>query len=244
MTDYIRLPRSALSEELWRNNGALLRVFMYLVRQSDNGVTDTSVAQICRATRLTERQVRDTLTELERSNKTSSKRSNKGSSITLCDIGDSNTLRSNKTSSKRSNKGSNENTLPIPMSEVVSAPSFVAPEYAETWRRFIAYRKEIKKPYKSELSERIAYNKMVEMADNDPAAAKDMVERTILGQWQGLFPKENHGTKPNITTDNAATRKESRDRLRSLAAGVVSQSADKLLDLYNGVGQNPDDSQH
>ena len=244
MTDYIRLPRSALSEELWRNNGALLRVFMYLVRQSDNGVTDTSVAQICRATRLTERQVRDTLTELERSNKTSSKRSNKGSSITLCDIGDSNTLRSNKTSSKRSNKGSNENTLPIPMSEVVSAPSFVAPEYAETWRRFIAYRKEIKKPYKSELSERIAYNKMVEMADNDPAAAKDMVERTILGQWQGLFPKENHGTKPIITTDNAATRKESRDRLRSLATGVVSQSADKLLDLYNGVGQNPDDSQH
>ena len=244
MTDYIRLPRSALSEELWRNNGALLRVFMYLVRQSDNGVTDTSVAQICRATRLTERQVRDTLTELERSNKTSSKRSNKGSSITLCDIGDSNTLRSNKTSSKRSNKGSNENTLPIPMSEVVSAPSFVAPEYAETWRRFIAYRKEIKKPYKSELSERIAYNKMVEMADNDPAAAKDMVERAILGQWQGLFPKENHGTKPIITTDNAATRKESRDRLRSLATGVVSQSADKLLDLYNGVGQNPDDSQH
>ena len=244
MTDYIRLPRSALSEELWRNNGALLRVFMYLVRQSDNGVTDTSVAQICRATRLTERQVRDTLTELERSNKTSSKRSNKGSSITLCDIGDSNTLRSNKTSSKRSNKGSSENTPPIPMSEVVSAPSFVAPEYAETWRRFIAYRKEIKKPYKSELSERIAYNKMVEMADNDPAAAKDMVERTILGQWQGLFPKENHGTKPIITTDNAATRKESRDRLRSLATGVVSQSADKLLDLYNGVGQNPDDSQH
>lgn len=130
------------------------------------------------------------------------------------------------------------------MSEVVSAPSFVAPEYAETWRRFIAYRKEIKKPYKSELSERIAYNKMVEMADNDPAAAKDMVERAILGQWQGLFPKENHGTKPIITTDNAATRKESRDRLRSLATGVVSQSADKLLDLYNGVGQNPDDSQH
>lgn len=106
MTDYIRLPRSALSDELWRNNGALLRVYIYLVRQSDNGVTDTSVAQICRATKLTERQVRDALTELERSNKTSSKRSNKGSSITLCDIGDNSTLGS----SKRSNKGSSETT--------------------------------------------------------------------------------------------------------------------------------------
>lgn len=76
MTDYIRLPRSALTDDLWANDGALLRVYMYLVRQSENGVAHVSTAQIIRATKLTERRVRDALTTLETSDKTSSKRSN------------------------------------------------------------------------------------------------------------------------------------------------------------------------
>lgn len=48
-------------------------------------------------------------------------------------------------------------------------------------------------------------------------------------------------TKPITTADNATARKESRDRLRSLAAGVLSQNTDKLLNLYNGGVANPDD---
>lgn len=71
------------------------------------------------------------------------------------------------------------------------SPPFVAPEFAEIWHRFIEYRKEIKKPYKSAVSEKTAYNKMVEMANNNPATAKDMVERAILGQWQGLYAVDN-----------------------------------------------------
>ena len=244
MNDYIRLPRSALGDELWRNNGAMLRVYMFLVKQSENGIADTSMSRIRKATGLTERQVRDALEGLERSNRTSSKRSSKGSSVTICNIEHcvalASSKRSNRTSSKRSN-------LPLSIKEVLedtSMPPFVAPEYAETWRRFVAYRKEIKKPYKSLESERIAYNKMVEMADNDPAAAKDMVERTILGQWQGLFPKNNNGTKATPISDNAATRKESRDRLRILACGVLSQSTDKLLSMYDGVYSDSDTRKH
>lgn len=246
MTDYIRLPRSALSDDMWRNNGALLRVYMYIVWQNENGVTDTSVMQIRKVTGLTERQVRDALKELETSSKTSSKRSNKGSSITLCDIGDNSTLGSSKTSSKRSSKRSNPSKPQKVVSDIDSAPSFVSPEYAETWQRFIAYRKEINKPYKSEASERIAYNKMVEMSNNDPAAAKDMVERTILGQWQGLFPKNNNDNRTLPTpaaADNAATRKAQRDRGLSLATQIVAGS-ENLLNLFNGGGQtNPDTRQ-
>lgn len=117
-------------------------------------------------------------------------------------------------------------------------PTFVSPEYAETWRRFIAYRKEINKPYKSEASERIAYNKMVEMANNNPAAAKDMVERTILGQWQGLFPTDNHGSKPTPATDSPLSRKAQRDRGLSLATEIVARS-ENLLGLYNGGRADP-----
>lgn len=76
-------------------------------------------------------------------------------------------------------------------------PPFVEPQFADTWRKFIEYRKEIKKPYKSSKTEEIAYNKMVEMSGHDPAKAKDMVERTILGQWQGLFPNKDNGSYTN-----------------------------------------------
>ena len=234
MTDYIKLPRSALTDDLWANDGALLRVYMYLVKQSENGTAHVSTAQIIRATRLTERRVRDALATIETSNKTSSKRSNKGSDITLCGIGDNHASTSNKTSSKRSNKTSSVINAAKPHVPDYISPPFVAPEFADTWRKFVEYRKEIKKPYKSESSERIAYNKMVEMSNNDPQAAKDMVERTILGQWQGLFPKDNHGTRSITATDTAATREASRDRMLGFANRIVSQSAGKLADLYNG----------
>lgn len=229
MTDCIRLPRSALSDELWRNNGALLRVYIYLVRQSDNGVTDTSVAQICRATKLTERQVRDALTELERSNKTSSKRSNKGSSITICDIGDNNTLGSNKTSSKRSDETSSKKSTKFtpPTDEEVAA--YVAEKgYHFNPAQFVPH-----------------YQSKGWKVGNQPMKDWRAACRTWEARW-----KEKHGERfyyeiqPTITTDSAATRAQSRDRLRALATGVISQSADKLLSLYNGAGQNSDDSQH
>lgn len=202
MTDYIRLPRSALNDELWRNNGALLRVYIYLVRQSDNGITDTSVAQICRATKLTERQVRDALTELERSNKTSSKRSNEGSS-------------------KKSTK------FTPPTDEEVAA--YVAEKgYHFNPAQFVPH-----------------YQSKGWKVGNQPM--KDW--RAACRTWENSW-KEKHGERfyyeiqPTITTDSAATRAQSRGRLRALATGVISQSADKLLSLYNGAGQNSDDSQH
>lgn len=244
MNDYIRLPRSALGEELWRDKD-LWQLYGYLLSKSDeNGIVDTSLATIQRDLKVNQKPLRTMLAKLERANKVARQGANKGSKITLCEIADYPKQVASKRARQGANRRASEKVLVSTLPEVVITPSFVAPEYAETWQKFIAYRKEIKKPYKSEASEKIAYNKMVEMANNDPAAAKDMVERTILGQWQGLFPKENHATKPIITANNAATRAESRDRLRSLATGVVSQSTDKLLDLYNGRRRNPDDSRH
>lgn len=241
MSDYIKLPRSALTDELWRNNGAMLRVYMFLVKISENGESFISVSQIHKATGLTERQIRDALTELERSNRMSSKRSNKGSNITLYDVDNNSTLGSSKRSNKMSSKRSSAITTTKPLAPDYISPPFVASEFVDTWRKFVEYRKEIRKPYKSESSERIAYNKMVEMANNDPETARDMVERTILGQWQGLFPKDNHGTKPITTTDNAASRKAQRDRGLSLANEIVARS-ENLLNLFNGSGNSDSDT--
>lgn len=58
------------------------------------------------------------------------------------------------------------------------------------------YRREIKKPYKSLATEKTAYEKMLKLADGDPEAAKDIIERAIVGQWQGLYEtKTNNGNR-------------------------------------------------
>ena len=242
MNDYILLPRSALSEDLWRDKD-LWQLYGYLLSKADeNGVIDTSLATMQRELRVNQKPLRTMLAKLERANKAARQRTSNWSKITICDFAN----YAARGASNGSRQGANKKASPSPsqttIPEVAQTPSFVAPEFAETWRRFVEYRKEIRKPYKSESSERTAYNKMVEMANNDPAAAKDMVERTILGQWQGLFPRENHGTKPTAT-DNAVTHKERRDQGLCLAGTIISES-ENLFNLYNGCGQNPDDSQN
>lgn len=239
MSEYIQLPRSALTEEMERN-GDLARLLVYLLRKTDeNGEIKTDMAKVAADLSLSRQSVRTLMKKFE-SNQILTKSSTTRVTKLKLDYQESKRKRQ---PNKQPNRQPNVNQIKECAIGYIS-PSFVAEEYREIWQKFIIYRKEIKKPYKSPASEQIAYNKMVEMAGNDPAVAKDMVERTILGQWQGLFPKNNNGTKTTTTTDNAATRAQSRDRLRSLATGVVSQSADKLLNLYNGVGQNSDDSAH
>lgn len=237
MTDHILLPRSALTEEMERN-GDLARLLIYLLRKADeNGEINTDMAAIATDLRLSRQQVRTLMLKVQ-TNQILTKSSTTRTTKLKLEYQDNKPKRQPR---RQPNQQPNTNQIKRTIPDYVS-PSFVAPEYAEIWRRFVQYRKELKKPYKSESSERIAYNKMVEMSNNDPAIAKDMVERTILGQWQGLYPRDNHGTKSAVPADTAATRAQSRDRLRTLATGVVSRSADKLLNLYNGVGQNPDDS--
>lgn len=239
MSEYIQLPRSALTEEMERN-GDLARLLVYLLRKTDeNGEIKTDMAKVAADLSLSRQSVRTLMKKFE-SNQILTKSSTTRATKLKLDYQESKRKRQ---PNKQPNRQPNVNQIKECAIGYIS-PSFVAAEYREIWQKFIIYRKEIKKPYKSPASEQIAYNKMVEMAGNDPAVAKDMVERTILGQWQGLFPKNNNGTKTTTTTDNATTRAQSRDRLRSLATGVVSQSADKLLNLYNGVGQNSDDSAH
>lgn len=71
--------------------------------------------------------------------------------------------------------------------------------------------------------------------------------RAACRTWEVSW-KERYGERfyydirPVASPDSAATRREGRDRLRVLATGVLSQSADKLLSLYNGSGQDPDHS--
>lgn len=118
--------------------------------------------------------------------------------------------------------------------------SFVDPSFLDAWHDWIEYRKRHNRPYKNEKEARKGYEHLLKLSHNDPSQAADIVDQTIANGWQGLFPDKSNGTKSIATTDNATARAQSRDRLRTVAAGVLSQSTDKLLSLYARGGENPD----
>lgn len=221
MNGLIRLTRSALTDDMWRNDGLLLRVYMYLLRQSDDGVASVSVAQIVKATGLTERRVRNALEALEKSGRTSSERSNKGSMVTLCQSAPIGT----STSSKRSNRTSSRKTARfIPPTDEEVAAYVTEKGYHFNPAQFVPH-----------------YQKKGWMVGKSPMVDWRAACRTWEISW-----KEKHGTRfyyeiqQSTIPDNASTRAQSRNRLRSLASGVLSQSTDKLLSLYNGGGTGPD----
>lgn len=240
MTDYIQLPRSAL----WSDKN-LLQLYVHLALRADsNGVTRVSQRSLAACIGVSLRQIRNMLETLFAEQLAEQQTEQLAKQITTIKI------KQLKPKAKQKVK---QQTEPLAEQQTVARktavpaytpPPFVAPEYAATWRKFVEYRREIKKPYKSESSERIAYNKMVEMAGNDPAAAKDMVERTILGQWQGLFPNktDNYGNRKQASF-SPAFRKAQRDRGLSLATAIVAGSSN-LRNLYDGNIQKPDDSQN
>lgn len=64
---------------------------------------------------------------------------------------------------------------------------FDTPRFREVWDAWRLYRREIRKPYRSTLSEQAAL-KGLERYGEDMAIA--MVERSIANSWQGIFPIE------------------------------------------------------
>lgn len=223
MSDYIQLPRSALTDEMERN-GDLARLLIYLLRRVDeNGEIKTDMTEIAKDLVLSRQTVR-TLMKKILANQILTKSST--TRITKLKF-EYQEIKPKRQPRKQPNQQPNTNQIKTSVPDYISPP-FVAPEFREIWQRFTEYRKEIKKPYKSESSERTAYFKMVEMSGNNPAVAKDMVERSILGQWQGLY-KDNSNDKRN---NNQQNRNQSSGRgqyrnptIEDIARGLLEESS-------------------
>ena len=64
--------------------------------------------------------------------------------------------------------------------------SFTSELFLNAWKEWLTYRSEIKKPYKTGLSERTALNNMVR-ENNTEGKCILCIEQSIANQWQGLF---------------------------------------------------------
>ena len=84
-------------------------------------------------------------------------------------------------------------------------PSFVDPAFDRPFSMWLEYKQQRKQSYKSELSLKVCYNKLVRLAGGDPATAKAIVEQSIANNWAGLFTlKDNkNGTDTQQPTSEA-----------------------------------------
>jgi hypothetical protein len=224
MADTVRIPRPTRELVIDRD---LCQLYCYLLSRADeNGVVETSLATIQGDLNISQKAVRTLISKLERAKIGAKTGAKKGTKITLCNCESYAVKGANKRAKTRAKTGANKK-LPETVSPDSVSPSFVAPEFREIWHAYMEYRRERRIPYKSESSERIAYNKMIKMSGGNPEAARDMIERAILGQWQGLYEtKDSNNGKRN---DNSAQQPSGRGQHRNPTA----------LDIAEYVLSNP-----
>ena len=215
MTENIQIPRAALAltadRELWQLYG-------YLLSKADaEGIIDTSLASMQRDLRINQKPLRTLLGKLEKSKLVARQGSKQGSKITLFGFDCSAPQGAKQRVSKRAKAEAKQPPLPTLEPEYTS-PSFVAEEFRELWHRYMLYRKEIRKPYKSLATEKTAYNKMLKLAGGNLETAKDIIERAILGQWQGLYePTPNNGNRNNYPTSRVNPPRTDEERVEDYA---------------------------
>ena len=71
--------------------------------------------------------------------------------------------------------------------------------------RYLQYRKDIKKAYKSEQSLSVVYKRFVKWCDGNADIAKQIVDNTIANGWTGLFElKSNKRTERYVVNSNSS----------------------------------------
>lgn len=69
---------------------------------------------------------------------------------------------------------------------------------------WIAYKKEIKDPYKTVRGMKAFVKELQKLSNNDPKVAKEITERSMANNWKGIFELNNNGNgKTAITTSRA-----------------------------------------
>lgn len=113
--------------------------------------------------------------------------------------------------------------------------SFVAPEFAQVFALWKEYKRQRKESYKSQMSLKICYNKLVKLSGNNPDIAVAIVEQSIANNWAGLFElkqnintsNHNNGQQQNYINDPVERRQYERARrLQSLAARLAASQAE------------------
>ena len=218
----------------------------------ERGQFATSLSNLSAMTGLTVKQVRLCLQRLKDSKQICTKRANKFTIITICKFESYQLLEQVEGQTKgteRAGKGQEEGTERAgkgqqrekerkkegknistnvdntPLPPTGKKFSFVvAHEYEQSFSAWLEYKHQRRESYKSDMSLKACYNKLVKLAGGDPAVAMAIVEQSMANNWAGLFPLKNE--RPNGTNQTQPTgdpRQQERANLARDYAATISR---------------------
>lgn len=232
MTDYIRLPRSALSDEMWRNKDFGCLLWFLLSRADDQGVATFTASDIEMRLGISRQRLRTMLVKMQKIGLATSIQptSNQQATSLTFDfhgiIANLQPTSNQQATNKQPTKARKTTTKFIPPTDEEVAAYVAGKGYHFNPELFVPF-----------------YQSKGWMVGKTPM--KDW--RASCRTWE-LEWKKKHGERfyyeiqPVNTTDTPTSRKASRDRMLGFANSIVSQSADKLARLYNGGGKDSDNS--
>lgn len=191
----------------------------------------TCVPRLSAETGLTPKQVRVALEGLEKGRMLGRMRAGKMTIITICEYDsygvsktdrgqDEGTIEGRMRAGKKEKKEDIPPTPPI--EEIKENPSknkkkilskdnmkekeesFVSAEFEPAFSTWLEYKHQRRESYKSELSLRTCYNKLVKLSGGNPDTAMSIVEQSMANNWAGLFAlKYDNGNGNNPQQQNS-----------------------------------------
>ncbi len=235
MTDYIKLPRAMLTDNLWRD-GNLARLYLYLLAKTDEAVSFRGIAN---DTGLSVREVRTALSKLQKAGivtqVATQSTTQVATQVTLCGIG-------NK--AKPTTQVATQSTT-----QVATQADATSKDGFERFREYFntsVSGTSIPQISKLTDSRKNALRSIFKEYGKD--AVEKVIQKTLASdflsrEWgkvsfDWIFKKSNfikilEGNYDNKPAGAATSAKESRDRLRCLATEIVSRSTN-LINLFNG----------
>jgi len=107
--------------------------------------------------------------------------------------------------------------------EKAEKPPFVDPAFEESFSMWLEYKHQRKESYKSDMSLKACYNKLVKLAGGDPSVAMAIVEQSMANNWAGLFALKNDSS--NATADNQPNHDPRTAERMRLAEGYAATIA-------------------
>lgn len=89
-----------------------------------------------------------------------------------------------------------------PSAEKKAAAFEIKNEIDKEFFRYLQYRKDIKKSYKSEQSLGVVYKRFVKWCNGSADTAKQIVDNTIANGWTGLFELKSNGNKSRYVVNS------------------------------------------
>lgn len=218
MNDFVRLPRSVLDEEMWRDKD-LWSLYGYLLSKADeNGDWVVSLKDIYSDLKLSRQRFRTLLEKLRATTKVTTKSTTKSTTITLC-------LSSNK-AKVATTKATTKSTTKV---TTLTSTKFTPPTESEV----VDYAQD-KNLHFDPIEFVNFYQSKGWKIGKEPMKDWKAACRTWESRWKEKYGERYYYEVQRHSEYGTDARKESRDKLHSLAINVVSQSSDKLLSLYNG----------